>query len=97
MPREIATTPRAPSSTPYSQAVVAGSLVLVPGTTGIDVSTGQQAGASIQDQTGQALASCEAILEAAGASLDDVVEVGVLLGADVPGLPVSIRMTASLV
>ena len=126
MPRQIITTPDAPSSPLFSQAVRAGSLVLVSGTTGIDPGTGQMAGDSIQAQTRQALTNCEAILSAAGATLDDVVEVGVLLtdpndfagmneeyarwfpsdpptryaarlGAEIPGLLVSIRMTASLV
>jgi 2-iminobutanoate/2-iminopropanoate deaminase len=46
---------------------------------GIDPSTGRLAGTTIEDQTRQALANCEAILAAGGASLDDVVEVGVLL------------------
>ena len=36
-------------------------------------------GDTIQAQTRQALANCEAILREAGATLDDVVEVGVLL------------------
>jgi reactive intermediate/imine deaminase len=123
MPRQIITTPNAPSSPLYSQGVKAGSQVFVSGTTGIDPSTGVLAGATIQDQTRQALANCEAILRAGGASLDDVVEVGVLLtnpgdfagmneeyarwfitdpptryatklGAEIPGLLVSIRMTA---
>lgn len=125
MPRQIISTPNAPSSPLFSQGVRAGSLVFVSGTTGIDPSTGQFAGDTIQDQTRQALANCEAILQAGGASLDDVVEVGVLLtspsdfagmneeyarwfpqdpptryaaklGAEAPGLLVSIRMTASL-
>jgi reactive intermediate/imine deaminase len=124
MPRQIITTPDAPSSPLYSQGVKAGSLVFVSGTTGIDPSTGDLAGTSIQAQTRQALANCKAILQAGGASLDDVVEVGVLLarpgdftgmndeyahwfptdpptryaaklGAEIPGLLVSIRMTAS--
>jgi reactive intermediate/imine deaminase len=123
MPRQIITTPNAPSSTLYSQGVKAGSQVFVSGTTGIDPSTGELAGPSIQDQTRQALSNCEAVLQAGGASLDDVVEVGVLLsspgdfagmneeyarwfptdpptryaaklGAEIPGLLVSIRMTA---
>jgi 2-iminobutanoate/2-iminopropanoate deaminase len=97
--------------------------VFVSGTTGIDPSTGRFAGDTIQDQTRQALANCEAVLRAAAATLDDVVEVGILLtrsedfdglneeyarwfgaapptryvarlGVDVPGLLVSIRMTA---
>jgi len=123
MPRQIITTPNAPSSPLYSQGVKAGSQVFVSGTTGIDPRTGEQAGDVIQVQTRQALANCEAILQAGGASLDDVVEVGVLLsnpgdfvgmneeyahwfpsdpptryaaklGAEMPGLLVSIRMTA---
>lgn len=123
MPRQIITTANAPSSPLFSQAVVAGSQVFVSGTTGIDPGTGRMAGDSIQDQTRQALANCEAILGEAGATLDDVVEVGVLLadpgdfagmneeyarwfptdpparyaaklGAEIPGLLVSIRMTA---
>jgi reactive intermediate/imine deaminase len=123
MPRQIITTPNAPSSPLYSQGVKAGSQVFVSGTTGIDPSTGDLAGNVIQAQTRQALANCEAILQAGGASLADVVEVGVLLsnpadfagmneeyarwfptdpptryaaklGAEIPGLLVSIRMTA---
>jgi len=63
----------------YSQGVKAGSHVLVSGTTGVDPSTAGLAGDTIQDQTRQALANCDAILQAGGASLDDVIEVGVLL------------------
>jgi 2-iminobutanoate/2-iminopropanoate deaminase len=123
MPRQIITTPNAPTSPLYSQGVKAGSQVFVSGTTGIDPSTGVLAGDTIQVQTRQALANCEAILQAGGATLDDVVDVGVLLadpddfagmneeyarwfladpptryaaklGAQIPGLLVSIRMTA---
>jgi 2-iminobutanoate/2-iminopropanoate deaminase len=126
MPRKIITTPRAPSSPLFSQGVKAGSQVFVSGTTGIDPSNGRLVGDSIQTQTRQALANCETILQAGGASLDDVVEVGVLLadpndfngmneeyarwfptnpptryaarlGPEIPGLLVSIRMTASLI
>jgi 2-iminobutanoate/2-iminopropanoate deaminase len=79
MPRHVITTPSAPSSPLISQAVRAGSLVFVSGTTGTDPETGQLAGDTIQAQTGQALANCEAVLEAAGATLDDVVEIGILL------------------
>jgi 2-iminobutanoate/2-iminopropanoate deaminase len=46
---------------------------------GIDVSTGNLAGSAIQEQTRQALTNCQAVLQAAGATLEDVVEVGVLL------------------
>jgi 2-iminobutanoate/2-iminopropanoate deaminase len=46
---------------------------------GINVSTGKLAGPTIQEQTRQALLNCETILRAAGATLEDVVEVGILL------------------
>jgi enamine deaminase RidA (YjgF/YER057c/UK114 family) len=63
----------------YSQAVKAGPYVHVSGLVGIVSSTGALAGPTIQEQTKQALRNCEAVLGAAGATLEDVVEVGVLL------------------
>jgi 2-iminobutanoate/2-iminopropanoate deaminase len=77
--REVISTPSAPSSPLYSQAVKAGQHIYVSGLVGIDVSTGKLAGSTIQEQTRQALLNCETILRAAGATLEDVVEVGVLL------------------
>lgn len=79
MARELISTTKAPSSPVYSQGVKVGSHVYVSGMIGLDTATGQMAGDTIQEQTRQALANCTAILEAAGATLDDVVEVGVLL------------------
>ena len=121
--REVITTPDAPRSPLYSQAVKAGPHIHVSGLVGIVASTGAPMGPTIQEQTKQALMNCEAVLAAAGATLDDVVEVGVLLtrpedfagmneeyakrfpkdpparyvaklGVDLPGILVSIRMTA---
>jgi reactive intermediate/imine deaminase len=88
MPRQIITTANAPSSPLYSQGVKAGPHVLVSGIVGIDPSTGSLAGDTIQDQARQALTNCQAILQAGGASLDDVMEVGILLTnpADFAGL-----------
>jgi reactive intermediate/imine deaminase len=123
MPRQIITTADAPSSPLYSQGVKAGPHVLVSGIVGIDPNTGSLAGETIQDQTRQAMTNCQAILRAGNASLEDVVEVGILLanpadfaglneeyarwfpvepptryvaklGVELPGLLVSIRMTA---
>jgi|SRR5579863_6123007 len=120
--REAINTPAAPASPLYSQAVKAGQHIYVSGLVGVDVETGKPAGPTIQEQTRQALANCEAVLRSAGASLDDVVEVGILLtnpadfpgmneeyakwfadppparyaaklGAEIPGILVSIRMT----
>lgn len=79
MPREIITTPDAPGSPLFSQAVRAGTHVYVSGTVGVDVGTGALAGDTIQAQTRQALANCEAILKAAGAGMEDIVEIGILL------------------
>ena len=79
VPRQIITTSDAPSSPAFSQGVRAGPLLVVSGTTGVDVTTGAVAGPTIGDQTRQALANCEAVLRAGGAGLADVVEVGVLL------------------
>ena len=79
MPRQIITTADAPSSPLYSQGVKAGPHVLVSGIVGIDPSTGSLAGDTITDQVQQAMTNCEAILKAGGATLDDVIEVGILL------------------
>jgi len=109
----------------FSQGIKAGGHVYVSGTVGVDVSTASLAGPTIQEQTRQALKNCEHVLVAGGATLTDVVEVGILLadpddfagmneaysqvfatdpptryaaklGAVIPGVLVSIRMTAVL-
>lgn len=79
MSRHVIRTPDAPSSPWFSQAVKVGTTIYLSGTVGIDAATGQMSGTTIQSQTRQALANCERILVAAGATLDDVVEVLVLL------------------
>ncbi|WP_328324496.1 Rid family hydrolase [Kribbella sp. NBC_00382] len=88
MPRQIITTANAPASPLYSQGVKAGPHILVSGIVGIDPGTGKLVEHTIQAQTRQALANCEAVLQAGGAGLDDVIEVGILLTdpADFAGL-----------
>jgi len=49
MAKETVTTPGAPSSSLYSQAVKAGGLIFVSGQVGQDPSTGQLAGSTIQE------------------------------------------------
>jgi 2-iminobutanoate/2-iminopropanoate deaminase len=56
--REVIRTPNAPSSPLYSQGVRAGEHVHVSGLVGVDVSTGNLAGPTIQEQTRQALTNC---------------------------------------
>jgi 2-iminobutanoate/2-iminopropanoate deaminase len=88
MAKEIIRTADAPSSPVYSQGVKVGSTIYLSGMPGIDPKTGQPAGSTIQEQTRQAVRNCESILKAAGASLEDVVEVLVLLArpSDFAGL-----------
>jgi 2-iminobutanoate/2-iminopropanoate deaminase len=86
--RQIVRTDEAPSSPLYSQAVKVGTMVYVAGMAGIDVDTKQLAGETIEEQTRQALRNCAAVLKAAGGTLDDVVQVTVLLAdpADFAGM-----------
>jgi 2-iminobutanoate/2-iminopropanoate deaminase len=77
--RQIIRTSDAPSSTLFSQAIKVGSTVYVSGIVGVDPGTNRLAGSSIREQTQQALINCQNILRAAGATLEHVVEVLVLL------------------
>ncbi|HEX5296254.1 MAG TPA: RidA family protein [Streptosporangiaceae bacterium] len=79
MPKEVISTPEAPESPAYSQAVKAGDTIYVAGTPGIDVKTGEFAGPTVTEQARQALRNCQAILHAGGAELSDAVMVHTLL------------------
>ena len=79
MKKQIITTGAAPRSPLFSQGVRVGSTIYVSGMAGIDPATNKMAGATIQEQTRQALHNCKAIVEAGGGSLEDVVQVMVLL------------------
>jgi 2-iminobutanoate/2-iminopropanoate deaminase len=74
MTRQAISTDRAPAALgPYSQAVVANGLVFCSGMAGIDPATGA-APEGIDAQTEQALINLKAVLEAAGASMSDIVK-----------------------
>jgi 2-iminobutanoate/2-iminopropanoate deaminase len=79
MKREVITTPNAPSSASFSQAIKVGSTLYMSGIVGIDPITNRLVGMTVQEQTRQALVNCENILKAAGGTLDNVVDVLVLL------------------
>jgi 2-iminobutanoate/2-iminopropanoate deaminase len=79
MAREILRTDGAPSSPLYSQGVKAGGTIHVSGMPGIDPATGALAGPTIQEQARRAIENCLNVVAAGGGSVDDVVEVGVLL------------------
>jgi len=93
--RQVIRTPDAPGSPLFSQAIKVGSTVYVSGMAGIDPTTNQLAGSTIQEQTRQALINCQNILRAAGATLEDVVEVQVLLTRPMT-LPASTKSTSVL-
>jgi 2-iminobutanoate/2-iminopropanoate deaminase len=74
MDREAVSTDDAPQAIgPYSQAIVANGFVFCSGTAGIDPATGV-APDGIEEQTELALRNLEAVLTAAGASLETVVK-----------------------
>jgi 2-iminobutanoate/2-iminopropanoate deaminase len=74
MTRKAISTDSAPAALgPYSQAIVAGGLVFCSGTAGIDPATGVP-GDGIEAQTELALRNLDAILTAAGTSLQALVK-----------------------
>ncbi|GHH65008.1 RidA family protein [Promicromonospora soli] len=79
MGRDVLRTDAAPSSALYAQGTKNGQFIVVSGMVGIDPVTGALAGPTVQEQTRQAVANCSAVLGAGGATLEDVLEVGVLL------------------
>jgi 2-iminobutanoate/2-iminopropanoate deaminase len=79
MTRKIITTDEAPKSALYSQAVAAGGLIFVSGQGPLDPGSGEIVGATIQEQTAQCLRNIEAILRAAGSSVENVVSATVIL------------------
>jgi len=81
MPRKIIHTDKAPQPpASYSQAVKAGGFVFVSGQGPFDPATGEVVGETIQEHTRQCLRNVEAILIAAGSSLEKVVSATFILG-----------------
>jgi 2-iminobutanoate/2-iminopropanoate deaminase len=80
MNREIIATDRAPAAVgPYSQGVRLDGLLFTAGQIPLDPATGQLVEDGIEAQTRQSLSNLQAILEAAGSSLADVIKVTVFL------------------
>src|SRR3989304_6709640 len=73
--RSVVHTDAAPQAIgPYSQAIRAGALVYTAGQTPIDPAVGKLVEGDMAEQTRQALRNIDAILEAAGTSLERVVK-----------------------
>jgi 2-iminobutanoate/2-iminopropanoate deaminase len=80
MPKQRVETDQAPRpGGAYSQGLRAGDFVFVSGQVPIDPATGDVVGDTIEGQTAQTLDNVKAILEAAGAGMDDVVRATVHL------------------
>jgi 2-iminobutanoate/2-iminopropanoate deaminase len=77
--KEIVRTNGAPHSPAYSQAVKAAGLIFVSGQGPFNPDNGAVVGSTIQEQTRQCLKNVEAILEAAGSSMKEVVSTTFIL------------------
>lgn len=59
---------------PYSQAMVSGNLIFTSGQTPLSPQSGELVGSTIEEQTEQVCKNIKGLLEAAGASLSNVVK-----------------------
>ena len=80
MAKEIVSTSAAPGGLAgYSQAIRANGFVYVSGQGPFDPETGDVVGETIEEQTRRCLQNVEATLEAAGSTIDDVVQATFIL------------------
>jgi len=80
MNKQVVQTPKVPPArVPLSQAIKAGDWVFASGQLGLDVATGKLVPGGIAAETRQVCENLEAILEAAGSSLDKVVKVTIYM------------------
>ncbi len=80
MARTVVKTDKAPMPLgPYNQAIVAGDTIYVAGQGPADPSTGKISKGTFEEQAALTLQNIQAILEAAGSDLQDVVKVTVYL------------------
>lgn len=78
--RQVISTPNAPAAiAAYSQGIQVGDTLWVAGQIGLDPATRDLVPGGIKEEVRRSLENCKAVLEAAGFSLKDVVQVHVLL------------------
>ena len=71
--KTVISTEKAPAAIgPYSQGIQAGNLIITSGQLPIDPATGAFP-ATIEEQTRQSLENCKAVLAAAGAAMENVI------------------------
>ncbi|MCO8246728.1 RidA family protein [Haladaptatus sp. AB643] len=76
---EISTDDAPPSIGPFSQAIRDGNRIYVSGQGPVDPETGEIVEGTIGEQTAHTLENIDAVLQAAGRSLDDVVKATVFV------------------
>jgi 2-iminobutanoate/2-iminopropanoate deaminase len=80
MERTVISSEQAPAAIgPYAQAIAAGGLIFVSGQLPLDPATGQFIEGDVAAMTEQVLRNVEAVLKAAGSSLEKVVKTTVFL------------------
>lgn len=80
MPKQVITTADAPAAIgPYSQAIRVGNMVFTSGQIPLHPQTGEIVGATAAEQARQVLQNLQAVLQAAGASLQNVVKTTIFL------------------
>lgn len=80
MPKQVIITAEAPAAIgPYSQAIRVGNLVFASGQIPLHPQTGEVVGETAAEQARQVLRNLQAVLQAAGASLPDVVKTTIFL------------------
>ena len=78
--KTVISTEKAPAAIgPYSQGIQAGSLIITSGQLPIDPATGAFP-ATIEEQTRQSLENCKAVLAAAGAAMENVINFAAMNG-----------------
>lgn len=87
MTREVVSTTNAPGAIgPYSQAVRAGGLLFLSGQIPLEPATGQMVEGGIEVQTDRVMRNLQAVVEAAGATMADVLKTSCFL-ADMSQFP----------
>lgn len=78
--RRVISTDRAPAAiAAYSQAIQMGDTLYLAGQIGLDPATREMVPGGLEAETRRAIENCRAVLEAAGYSLKDVVQVQIFL------------------
>lgn len=77
--KEIYTTSKPQAALPFSQAIMAGNMLFISGTGGMDMETGEVIGTDISTQTTKAMENVKNLLAVAGMTFDDVVKSTIFL------------------